>query len=71
MPIEYKDNTLGLMTIILGKGSHQISGRLYDTPVRVVSNFITTVTFIVLAVVFMFQIKRIKKWLLYYRKRID
>ena len=71
VPIEYKDNTLGLMTIILGKGSHQISGRLYDTPVRVVSNFITTVTFIVLAVVFMFQIKRIKKWLLYYRKRID
>jgi len=71
VPIEYKDNTLGLMTIILGKGSHQVNGRLYDTPVRVVSNFITMVTFVVLAVVFMFQIKKIKKWLLYYRKRID
>lgn len=71
VPIEYKDNTLGLMTIILGQGNHQIEGRLYDTPVRIVSNFITIATLLIMALVFMFQIKRIKKWIRYYRKRID
>lgn len=71
VPIEYKDNTLGLMTIILGQGNHQIEGRLYDTPVRIVSNFITVATLLIMALVFMFQIKRIKKWIRYYRKRID
>lgn len=71
VPIEYKDNTLGLMTIILGQGNHQIEGRLHDTPVRIVSNFITIATLLIMALVFMFQIKRIKKWIRYYRKRID
>lgn len=71
VPIEYKDNTLGLMTVILGEGKHDIEGRLHDTPVRVISNFITMLTLAIMALVFMFQIKRVKKWIRYYRKRID
>lgn len=67
---EYKNNSLGLMTIILGEGEHQISGRFFDTPLRIISNVISLVTFILMMIVFLYQNKFIKKWVAYYMKGI-
>ncbi len=70
-PIEYKDNTLGQMTIILGKGNHQIEGRLYDTPVRTIANFVTIFGLGVTVLLFLIQFPAVRKWILYYRKGIN
>lgn len=69
--IDYKNNNLGLMTFILGKGNHQIEVRLYDTPIRQVANFITAATLVLTILLFLGQFSSIRKWILYYRKRID
>lgn len=69
--VEYKNNNLGLMTIILGKGNHTVKARLYDTPVRAIANIITFVTFVFSLILFLFQIPYVKKWIMYYRKRIN
>lgn len=69
--VEYKNNSLGLMTIILGEGNHKVEARLYDTPIRSVSNIITLTTFVLSLLLFLSQISRIKKWIGYYRKRIN
>lgn len=67
---QYKDNTLGLMTIILAPGDHFVEARLYDTPVRVISNLVSLVSVIFAILIIMTQIKRIRLWIDYYRKRI-
>ncbi len=69
--VEYKNNSLGLMTIILGEGNHKVDARLYDTPIRSVSNVITLITFVLSLLLFVSQISKIKKWIGYYRKRIN
>lgn len=69
--VEYKNNTLGLMTIILGEGNHSVNARLYDTPVRSISNAITLSAAIFTLLLFLFQISRVRKWIGYYRKRIN
>ena len=69
--VEYKNNSLGLMTLILGKGTYQIEGRLYDTLIRSVANVITLAGFWVSAVLFLISCGRVRKWLAYYRKRIN
>ncbi|MCL5019732.1 MAG: 6-pyruvoyl-tetrahydropterin synthase-related protein, partial [Patescibacteria group bacterium] len=45
VPVNYKDNSLGLMTFILGKGKNTVEVRLYDTQVRLVANFISFLGF--------------------------
>lgn len=69
--IDYKSNGLGLMTIILGKGTHEIRARLYDTQIRTVANFITILGFIITIVLALSQSNIIRKWALYYRQRIS
>lgn len=69
--VEYKNNSLGLMTIILGEGKHKVDARLYDTPIRAVSNTITLAATLLCLFLFLSQISRIKKWIGYYRKRIN
>lgn len=71
VPIEYKDNTLGLMTIILGKGSHLVEARLHDTPVRTIANFVTIFGLGLTLLLFLLQFKKVRKWILYYRKGIN
>jgi hypothetical protein len=68
---EYKNNSLGLMTIILGEGHHEIFGKLYDTPIRSVSNLITLVAGVLVIILFFLQIPGVKKWIGYYRKGIN
>lgn len=69
--VEYKNNSLGLMTIILGKGNHIVSARLFDTPVRIISNTITLGGFAITLILFFVSFPRVRKWLTYYRKRMN
>ncbi len=69
--VEYKNNSLGLMTIILGEGNHTVSARLYDTPVRSISNILTVTVASLMLFLFIIQFSRVRKWVLYYRKRIN
>ncbi len=68
---EYKNNSLGLMSIILGKGSHTVEARLYDTPIRSISNVITLGAAFITLLLFIIQFSNVKKWIGYYRKRIN
>ena len=68
---DYKNNSLGLMTILLGTGNHTVDARLHDTPIRSVSNAITAVTFILTLLLFISQFAKMRKWIQYYRKRIN
>ncbi|MDO8619207.1 MAG: glycosyltransferase family 39 protein [Candidatus Daviesbacteria bacterium] len=68
--IDYQ-NHLGLMTIILGTGSHTVEGRLYDSPVRALTNRLSGLSAILVFILLLFQIPKIRKWSLYYLRRID
>lgn len=67
----YTDNSLGLMTFILGRGEHNIEGRLYDTPIRSLANRLTILGFGILALLFVLQFKVVKTWILYYKERVS
>lgn len=69
--IEYKNNSLGLMTIILGKGNHIVEAKLYDTQIRILANYLTFAASFLLLLLFVSQMPGVKKWFLYYRKRIN
>lgn len=68
--VEYKNNSWGLMTIILGEGDHIVEGKLSDTPVRIISNIVTIISFILILILFLYQIKRVRKWVEYYKKGV-
>lgn len=68
---EYKNNNLGLMTIILGVGNHEVYAKLFDTPIRSISNVITLSASVLILLIFLFQSERLKRWVSYYRKRIN
>ena len=65
------ENTLGLMTIILGEGDHQISLKLHDTPIRTFGNTLTVSTIAVLLFILLSQNKSIKRRLSYYMKELS
>lgn len=69
--VEYKNNSLGLMTLILGKGNHTIEAKFYDTPIRTVANLITLGGFIAVVVLCLISSGWVRKWLVYYRKRMN
>lgn len=69
--VEYKNNSLGLMTFILGKGEHQVEAKLYDTPIRSLGNLITLLTFTSSAILFLISFSRVQRWITYYRKRMN
>lgn len=68
---DYKNNTLGLMTLILGKGDHVVEARLYDTTIRSVSNIITLAGAALMLFLFIVQSKKVRKWVSYYRERVN
>lgn len=68
---EYKNNSLGLMTLILGKGNYSVEGKLYDTPVRSISNVVTVGAFILTIILMLTQIKGFRKWFSYYLKAVN
>lgn len=69
--VEYKDNSLGLMTLLVGVGNHTIEAKLHDTPIRTISNFISIVVFSIATFLLLISFRRVRRWILYYRKRID
>ena len=69
--IDYGNNSLGLMTFILGIGNHTIDAKLYDTPIRTVSNEITLLSLLLSLLLFTSQFSNTRKWVQYYRKRIN
>lgn len=69
--IDYKNNSLGLMTFILGKGNHTVEARLFDTPVRTFSNLLTMAGFIISGLLIFVSSKRARRWISYYRKGIN
>ncbi|MDO8573417.1 MAG: 6-pyruvoyl-tetrahydropterin synthase-related protein [Candidatus Daviesbacteria bacterium] len=69
--IEYKNNSLGLMTVIIGEGLHVVEGKLFDTPIRSISNTITIVSSILAFLLFFSQLKVVSYLLGYYRKRMN
>lgn len=69
--VEYKNNHLGLMTLILGTGSYYIEGRLYDTQVRSLANVISFVGIAVFLLLVPTQIPRTRRWLSYYLKGMN
>ncbi len=68
---DYKNNSLGLMTILLGTGNHFVEARLYDTPIRSISNTITTMAISLTLIIFILHFAKVRKWVGYYRKRIN
>lgn len=65
--IDY-ENSLGLMTFILGVGDHIVQGKLQNTTLRSVANLVTLLSIIVFIVLSLIQIKKIRKFLIYYLK---
>lgn len=69
--VEYKNNSLGLMTLILGKGNHTISARLYDTQIRSLADLITMLGFVISIILFLIYFPCVRHWISYYRKRMN
>lgn len=69
--VEYKNNSLGLMTIILGQGNHQVEAKLYDTSIRSFANLLSLAGIIIFAILILVSSGRVRKWATYYRKRMN
>lgn len=69
--VEYKNNSLGLITFILGKGDHEIRARLYDTQIRILANLISLIGIAICTVLFLISFGRVRRWVAYYRKRMN
>lgn len=67
---EYKNNSLGLMTIILGEGSHTVVAKLYDTQIRSLGNLITILGTMVGIILFLISFEKVRGGVRYYRKRL-
>lgn len=69
--VDYKNNSMGLMTFILGKGNHTINARMFDTPIRTLANLMTEAGMVLTVLLFFVSFVRVRKWIIYYRKGIN
>lgn len=69
--VEYKNNSLGLMTFILGKGDHTVHARFYDTQIRTLSNLISLIGFTASIILLLVSFPKFRSWISYYRKRMN
>lgn len=67
---EYKNNHLGLMNFILGKGSYKIEARLYNTPIRTVADWLTIAGVLVTLILALSQVRLFHRWFFYYIRAI-
>lgn len=65
--IDY-ENPLGLMTIILGEGNHVIEAKLYNTPIRALSNFISAFSILLFLILSLLSFERSRRKVIYYLK---
>lgn len=63
--IDYKNN-LGLITFILGQGTHQVEATLLESPVRMLANLMTVVGFLITVILLLSQFPKTRKWIFYY-----
>lgn len=66
--IQYTDNSLGLMTLILGTGQHHIEGRLENTTVRTLSNGVSGLGMLAFILLILTQVPKTRHWIFYYLK---
>lgn len=64
--IDYKNNHLGLISVILGPGTHTVSGRLYNTPVRSLGNLVTVLGLMAYFLLLLSRVPKIRRWTSYY-----
>lgn len=69
--VEYMNNNLGLMTFILGEGSHSIEARLHDTLIRSFANWVTLAGLFIFTLLFLLQFKSVQGWIRYYLRRVS
>ncbi len=67
VPIEYK-NPLGLMTIIVGVGQHDVYAKLADSTLRTVGNMMSLVGFTMLIIIGLIQLKSLRRPVIYMLK---
>lgn len=60
------ENTLGLMTIILGVGHHNVEVKLFDTPIRTLGNTLTGFGIIIYLILLPFIFKKSRGFMGYY-----
>lgn len=65
--IDY-NNEFGLMTILLGEGNHQITGRLYNTPVRSIGNALSLIGIVTFFICILLAFKTTRVKVVYYLK---
>lgn len=63
---DYENNSLGLMTFILGEGNHRIYAGLYNTKIRLIGNIITSIGILVFAALSLLQLTIINRRFNYY-----
>lgn len=68
--LEYKNNYLGLMSIIIGAGDHHIHAELQDTTVRSVSNLLTLAGILLTFLLLLTQIPKIRGVVMYYLRNM-
>ncbi len=68
--VEYKNNHLGLMSLIIGPGNHYISGKLENTTIRSAGNLISLGGVLIFLLLIPTQIPSTRRWLTYYLKAL-
>ncbi len=63
-------NELGLITFTLDPGRYKVEAKLFDSPVRVVANILSLISFIMFVVLVLTQFPRSRKWVFYYIARV-
>lgn len=66
--VDYKNNHLGLLNVILGRGPHHIEGYLYDTQVRSWGNLLTAFGLLAFLFLLSTRIPLVRRSLFYYAK---
>lgn len=68
----YSNNSLGLITILLGQGDNQvIEGRFKDTPVRVIGNWLSVIGLVIFIFLVGLEFRRPRRWILYYLNALN
>ncbi len=64
-------NKLGLITFLLGEGTHTVEARLFNTQVRTVSNLMSVFGGLIFVGLLFFQPRKLRKWIGYYLRRLN
>lgn len=63
--IDYKNNS-GLITFILGQGSHKVQANLEKTPIKILADFMSIIGLFMTVILLLTQFPKTRKWIFYY-----